>query len=214
MTSIEILSSLTLLVTKMINIGLFPSTSTLAPSQTSFFAVTLSTIRTRFETLSGTHLEAYSKLWIDLWDSLPITLLSTVYTSLFTNLSLIPDSFDTSSECRGLVKREARFVSRLFGFLEDEEDERWQSATSVLLTRTWDITIARILVTWAAISDENGEDIGILFTLFRLTYFAAIPPKAVETLLSKVTSIWSTTEHIKHSLLPQHQCEQKFHHCI
>lgn len=213
MTSIEILSSLTHLVTKMINVGLFLSTAILAPSQTSFFAMTLSTIRTRFQTLSGNHLEIYSKLWIDVWESLPITLLSTVYTSLFTNLTLIPDGFDTSSECRGLVKREARFVSRLIGFLEDDGDEKWQSITSVLLTRKWDITIARILVTWAAISDENGESSTSFFhTVCRLTHLSAIPPKGVETLLTKVMSVWSSSEHIKHSLLPQHQCERKLHH--
>lgn len=173
MRTIEILSSLTHLVTKMINIGLFPSNTILAPSQTSFFAVTLSTLRTRFQTLSGSHLETYSKLWSDMWDSLPITLLSTVYTSLFTNFSHVPNALDTFSECRGLIKREARFVSRLIGFLEDEEDEKWQSIVSVLLTRNWDITVARILVTWAAISDENGEYTKYFFVLYTIdTYLS------------------------------------------
>ena len=159
------MSSLQLLVTRMINVGLFPSSSpsTLAPSQTSFFALTLSKMRNRFDTLTPDRRTAYTETWNELWGSLPLTLFSNVLGSLFANLAEFPDGLDESPESRGLVKREARLVLRLVGALEGPEDEKWQTVSSVLLSRKWDVAVARILVTWCVISDEHGESLPFRF---------------------------------------------------
>ncbi|THH06825.1 hypothetical protein EW145_g3819 [Phellinidium pouzarii] len=154
----------------------------------AFFLTTLPTIRTRFAMLSRDLQAVYSNIWVDLLASLPSDLFSKVLTSLLIHLAELPDDFDGSTEARGLVKREGRLISRIFGNLEGEEDEKWMAVSAVLIIRSWSIAKARMLVCWAVISDEN-----------------AIPPRALETLVSQVVEIWSSTEHIKHSLLSHHQ---------
>ncbi|KAI5120573.1 hypothetical protein M0805_002523 [Coniferiporia weirii] len=184
----DITASLSFVITKMINIGLFPNSSMFAPSQPSFCLVTLPVIRTRLSTLAGERQTTYSELWTDLFRSLPPGLFTKALVSFFSHLADLPGDFGTSSEARGLMKREGRLLSRIFGSLEGEEDEKWLSVSTVLLTRSWSVAKARTLVCWAAISDEN-----------------AIPPRALETLIPSIMEVWSSTEHIKHSLLSHHQ---------
>lgn len=54
------------------------------------------------------------------------------------------------------MKREARLVSLLMGYLEDEDDGKWAAISSSLLSRNSAAENARVIVCWAAISDEHG----------------------------------------------------------
>ncbi|KAL5494565.1 TEL2 [Sanghuangporus weigelae] len=184
----EIISSMSFLLTKLVNVGLFPSTSSLSPSQTSFPSVTLSTIRSRIASFSGGIQESYICVWRDVFASLPTSLFCKVLPSFVAHLTELPDDFDPSNESRSLVKREALLLSRILGNLEGEEDEKWLSISSTFLVRSWNIAKARILVCWATISDEE-----------------AIPPRAREALLNQIMEVWSSEELIKHSLLSHHQ---------
>ncbi|EJC98569.1 uncharacterized protein FOMMEDRAFT_113710 [Fomitiporia mediterranea MF3/22] len=186
--SSEIVSSLTSLMTKLVNIGLFPSTTSLAPSETSFPSIVLPAIRSRTYSSSGEAQGTCGTLWNEIFASLPPGLFSKALASFVSHLAELPDDTDTSDAARGLVKREAIVLSKIFGNLEGEEDEKWLSVSSALLTRTWSIAKARILVCWVSVSDER-----------------AIPPRAKETLVSRIIDVWSSEEHIKHSLLSSHQ---------
>lgn len=101
---------------------------------------------------------AYEELWIDLFSSLSTSSLIRVLSSLSAHTTDINDDLDASAEARGLVKREARIFVHLFGPLGDEDDEKWQAITSVWLGREWSIAKCRMLVCWASLSDENGEE--------------------------------------------------------
>lgn len=148
---------MTLLITKLINNGLFPDTASLAPSQTSFLSSTLPTIRTRFASLPSKLRDAYSVTLQGTFNALPSSLFSKVLASFVAHVAELPDNLEASDITRGLVKREALLISKALGILEGEEDEKWSSVTATLLTRTWSIAKARILVCWASISDENCE---------------------------------------------------------
>ncbi|KLO14563.1 hypothetical protein SCHPADRAFT_965696 [Schizopora paradoxa] len=182
------LSALTIIFSKMVNLGLFTrnriTESTMEPG---FFAV-LPRIRDRLSQLNSDKQSIYSSAWSTIWSSLPPAQLSKVIEALFANLTGLPDVLSTSSEARSLVKREARLVSLLMGYLEDEDDGKWTAISSSLLSRNFVAENARIIVCWAAISDEY-----------------VIPKRALESLLDKTLDIWSSPEHIKHSLLSQHQ---------
>ncbi|KAL5536155.1 TEL2 [Sanghuangporus sanghuang] len=184
----EIISSMSFLLTKLVNVGLFPSTTSLSPSQTSFPSVTLSTIRSHIASFSGGTQESYICVWRDVFASLPMSLFCKALASFVAHLTELPDDLDSSNESRSLVKREALLLSRILGNLEGEEDEKWLSISSTFLVRSWSIAKARILVCWATISDEE-----------------AIPPHARDTLINQIMEVWSSEEHIKHSLLSHHQ---------
>ncbi|KAL5519659.1 TEL2 [Sanghuangporus vaninii] len=183
----ETISSLSFLLTKLVNVGLFPSTTSLSPSQTSFPSVTLSTIRSRIVSFSGGTRESYICVWREVFVSLPTSLFCKVLASFVAHLMKLPDDLDSSNESRSLVKREALLLSRILGNLEGE-DEKWLSISSTFLVRSWSIAKARILVCWATISDDE-----------------AIPPRARETLINQIMEVWSSEEHTKHSLLSHHQ---------
>lgn len=85
------------------------------------------------------------------------TVLSKALVSFLESLSKLPDDFDTSEESRGLVKREGLVLANVFGVLTGDEDEKWDAIIAGVLMRTHSITRARILVCWAAASDEKGE---------------------------------------------------------
>lgn len=150
------ITSLALLTTKLINIGLFPDTTSLAPSQTSFLSITLPTIRTRIASLPSNSRDAYTGILQEMFNALPSSLFSKVLASSVAHVAELPDNLEASDITRGLVKREALLLSRTLGILEGEEDEKWSSISATLLTRTWSIAKARNLVCWASVSDEKG----------------------------------------------------------
>ena len=147
--------SVTVLLTRLVKLGVFPPAPPTLRSQPSFFGATLSTIRAR---LHGLDWQTYSEFWSGVVLSLPSTfVLRAVLTSLFSHLSTPSSGLDSSSSQRELVKREATVLRRFAGTLSIENGEMWECVTALFLSRDWDVGRARIFICWLASCD--GDDI-------------------------------------------------------
>lgn len=161
---------------------MFPPRPPTIRSQPSFFATCLDTIRQR----SG---DDYHVHWAAIVAALPSsTAIQSIFTSLFSSLKPIP--LDGSPNTRMLVKAEANLLKTIFGDLDDPE--LWDSVSAVALGREWDEGSARILVCWAS-NSESGKSSDTKPTL--------------ELLLSRALEVWTSADHIKHSLLSRHHCK-------
>nr|GAT43941.1 predicted protein [Mycena chlorophos] len=174
------ISAFAYLLTKLVNIGIFPSTPPTSPAQSSFFAACLPQIRRR---LAGPQtLATYSSSWISLLGGIPSRLtLQSILTSLFASLRA-----DLGTTCsprdRTAVKEESHLLTRLLDI--GASDELWEASLTVILSRDWNETHARIYVAWIA-QVENDQT-------------------TLERLVDAVIEIWASPEHIKHSLLSRH----------
>jgi telomere length regulation protein len=147
MTSVQgQVTSVTQLLVKLVNVGVFPSSSFLPPSQPSFFRSTLPTIRGRFREDD----DRYSKFWTDILNSLPSTVAQqTLFSSLCYSLAQLPSPLGVTAQDRGIVVQESLLLHAIFGPLQPESDA-WNSVLGVILTRDWNEGHARIFVCWAA----------------------------------------------------------------
>ncbi|KAI6005995.1 telomere length regulation protein-domain-containing protein [Pisolithus albus] len=171
------ISLLTHVFTKLVGVGMFPSSVHLSPSQPSFFRSTLPVIRQRLRE-NGSGSRAYKSLWSTLMSSLPSLLTQrAVVASLFASL----DSMSASDACSGSsASREALLLQGVLG--EASSDTKlWQVITAVILNRTWGQNYARLFVCWIS----------------RNT-------RALETFISDVLGVWTSPDHVKYSLLSQH----------
>ncbi|KAH7930867.1 hypothetical protein BV22DRAFT_1124623 [Leucogyrophana mollusca] len=178
-------SSLTSLLTKLANHGVFPSSFPLPPSQPSFYRVTLPVIRERLEEDRS---KRYSTLWSSVVGSLPsIIIQQTILTSLFSSLAQPPSSvMDASAQGRGSIAREAALLLGILGPLRPDT-EIWDSALAVMATRDWNEAHARIFVCWASGGKSHSIDL-----------------EALNDLLARVLDVWSAPDHVKYSLLSRH----------
>ncbi|KAJ7684995.1 telomere length regulation protein-domain-containing protein [Mycena polygramma] len=171
--------SLTYLLTKLANLGAFPPTQPSSRSQPSFFQATLPQIRVRLtHENSATYSAAWSRLLRGFSSSFTV---QSIVTCLFGSLSA-ESSTDSSPEQRALVKRESLVVLGLLGPVVPEDSELWESMSAVILTREWSQGHARIFVCWVA-----GPQVDLQ-----------------ELLLDCVVEMWSSPDHVKHSLLSRH----------
>lgn len=166
-----VVSSIIYLLTKLVNLGLFPPNSPTLPSQASFFLATLPIIRSR---LDGGANENYSKIWAEVFLGFPSIALQTVLTSLFASLRRVDTPLDGSAYQRACVKGEALLLDRLVGRMSPDNEELCEIAIPVILGRNWDESCARIFVCWVAgpqmrDTDDNGDTIHTPFWL-RLTH--------------------------------------------
>ncbi|KAI6036637.1 telomere length regulation protein-domain-containing protein [Pisolithus microcarpus] len=127
------ISLLTHLFTKLVGVGMFPSSAHLSPSQPSFFRSTLPVIR---QEVTGER---------TLMSSLPSLLTQrAVVGSLFASL----DSMSAPNACsRSAVSREALLLQGVLGEASSDTN-LWQVITAVILTRTWGQNYARLFVCW------------------------------------------------------------------
>ncbi|KAI0340651.1 hypothetical protein BDW22DRAFT_1360072 [Trametopsis cervina] len=178
----DALSATSYLLTKLTNIGLFPANPPATAFQPSFFGVVLPSVRSELDPES----EAAS-MWPQILSSISsISTLQLVLTSLLAHLSPVSD-LDGSPKSRAVVKREAMLMSLFLGPMIKDSDAV-DSLVSVALGRPWSIGHARILICMAAIYDRaRGSTTGL------------------ELLLAKVVDLWTTPDHIKHSLLASHR---------
>lgn len=177
------LDSLSYLLTKLVNIGAFPTSIPVSPTQPSFFSATLSSIRDRY------HAPSYGAKWVAILGALPSTMtLQTVLVSLFAHLSPV-QALDAAPSTRALVKREAQLLGAVLG-QPSKNSDLTEGIFAAILGRTWSVGHARIFVCWAAGAET-----------------ARVNSKGLQLLLDRAVDLWTTPDHIKHSLLAGHQCK-------
>ncbi|TFK72508.1 hypothetical protein BDN72DRAFT_792148 [Pluteus cervinus] len=171
------------LFTKLVNIGAFPATQPVSRSQPSFFQSTLHIIESR---LDGSE-PRYAEFWHTLFASFGSSLtLQSILTSLLGSISPVRPTDPTPKE-RALAKSMGLLLFNLVGPLSPEQEELWETAFGVILSRNWGEGYARIFVCWVCAS-HNGK----------------VDEKALEQVLDRVLDAWSSPEHVKHSLLSRH----------
>ncbi|KAF8270409.1 telomere length regulation protein-domain-containing protein [Lactarius quietus] len=176
----ENMPSVTYLLTKLVNVGAFPTSEPTSPSQHSFFMSTLPTIKARLSK-GGTAAELYSAFWATLLEALPSSItLQSILISLFSHVSVPDVPLDPSPSSRALVKREATLLQGIVGRLADSKRYVSDNVSTAMLARDWSEGHARVYACWIA-----GATAG-----------------AIDT---KVLDIWTSPEHIKHSLLGRHR---------
>ncbi|KAF5358532.1 hypothetical protein D9756_001830 [Leucocoprinus leucothites] len=180
--------SVNYLLTKLVNVGAFPQSPPTTESQPSFWKTNLRIIRQHLLSLSEP--KPYSHAWRSLILSLPSSLtLRSVLTSLFASLEHIRPATDVSWEKRAQVKSESQILTAVLGSLNENEEQLWETATSLILSRDWEESYARIFVCWLAGSNESQQ----------------VNTKVLRAFLELIVDAWSTPEHIKHSLLSRHR---------
>ncbi|KAK0210548.1 telomere length regulation protein-domain-containing protein [Desarmillaria ectypa] len=179
------ISSIVYLLTKLVNLGLFPPSPPTLPSQASFFLATLPVIRNR---LDGSVNGNYSKIWAEVFFGFPSIILQTVLTSLFASLRRLDAPLDGSAYQRAWVKREALLLDQLVGRMSPDNGELCETAIPVILGRNWDESCARIFVCWVAGPQTHDID-----------------DNALSHFLREIVTVWSSSDHVKHSLLARHQ---------
>ncbi|TFK42888.1 telomere length regulation protein-domain-containing protein [Crucibulum laeve] len=183
----DALHSVTYLIVKLVNLGVFPPTPPTARSQPSFFQTALPTIRSR---LKAEDAKAYSSCWSTLMLDVPSSLsLRSILTSLFASLSTVEPSLDPSLFHRVRVKEETQILSEVVGCVTPDKEELWETATSLIIGRDWDEARARIFICWVSGGSMDGK----------------VNLKALGAFLDSVLEIWSSSTHIKHSLLSRHR---------
>ncbi|KAJ3844507.1 telomere length regulation protein-domain-containing protein [Lentinula raphanica] len=176
----ERVASITFLLTKLVNLGVFPLNPPNADSQPSFFHTTLPIIRPR---LAQSDVDSYSSSWLRVFRNFESSFaLQHVLASLFACLNTPESSTDKTPLARALVKREAFVLNKLCPFTK-VDDEIWQATSAVVLGREWKEAMSRVFVCWIAACDQ---------TLLAL-------------LLNETVSLWSNPEHIKHSMISRHR---------
>ncbi|KAJ7109184.1 telomere length regulation protein-domain-containing protein [Mycena epipterygia] len=174
-------ASMTYLLTKLVNVGTFPAAQPSSRSQPSFFHATLPQIRTR---LTQENSASYSAAWSRILRGFSSSFtLQSIVTSLFGTLP-VECGIDSSPHQRAMVKRESLLLLRILGPVVSDDTELWESISAVILTREWNESHARIFVCWVSGPQNNLQ--------------------ALELLLNCVIEMWSSSDHVKHSLLDRH----------
>jgi telomere length regulation protein len=194
------------LLTKLVNLGVFPAAPPTSRSQPSFFGATLVTIHRRLR--SEGH-ETYSSFWSNVLKSISSTLtLQTIITSLLSSFPDVSPPLSPDMRQRSQAKQGGTLLRQLIGPLSPENDELWQCFIALALGRDWSEGRARMFVCWVAqvgdpTSNEKGDNtFGISHHRYLSTSLAAL-----EKFLDKAVELWSNPEHVKHSLLSRHHCE-------
>ncbi len=199
--------SVTYLLTKLVNVGAFPTSKPTSPSQHSFFLSTLPAIRARFS--KGDNSSAlYSAFWATLLESLPSSFtLQSVLTSLFAHISVPHAPLDSSPSSRTLVKREATLILGIIGRLTVDKQYLVDSTSTAMLARDWSEGHARVYACWVAGATADMFDTKgtcVMVADYRCLRFQTI---AVSAFLTPTLNIWTSPDHIKHSLLGRHRCK-------
>lgn len=180
-------ASVTYLLLKLVNLGVFPPNRPVQRSQPSFFETTLSTIRSR---LSANDSQEYSIYWHSIFLNVPsILALRSILTSLFATLPVVGSTLDPILREGAFVKRDAFLLFELIGPLVPETQEVWDIAVPLIIERDWGESFARIFVCWISGSFSGKE----------------VNAKVLYSFLQDVLETWSSPEHIKHSLLSRHR---------
>lgn len=147
--------SITYLLTKLVNLGIFPSSLPVARSQPSFFHTSLPSIRRRLKSDSS---KPYSDYWSALIIAIPSShTLQSILTSIFSSLLVIEPPTDTVPTSRSHVKQEASLLNSLIGSITPDKPELWEIGTSLMTSRDWAESHARIFVCWLSGGSQSTE---------------------------------------------------------
>lgn len=141
------------LLSKLVNVGLFPPRPPTARAQPSFFAAALPAIRTHLTS------PAHAVLWAGVLRALPSALaLQAVLASLFGALPAIEPALDGSPAVRTRVRREAALLAGVVGRLRPGGDDQpvWDVAIGLVLSREWPPAHARVFVCWLSADTEGA----------------------------------------------------------
>jgi telomere length regulation protein len=145
------------LLTKLVNLGVFPAVPPTSRSQPSFFGANVATILRRLE--SEDH-ESYSNFWSKVLKSISSTLtLQTILTSLISSIPDISPALSPDMRQRSQAKQGATLLRQLAGPLFLENDEIWQCFIALALGRDWSEGRARMFVCWVAETGEKGNEL-------------------------------------------------------
>ena len=201
------MSSITYLLTKLVNVGAFPASKPTSPSQHSFFLSTLPTIRARLSK-GGTTGELYSAFWASLLEALPSSFtLQSVLTSLLAHISVPHPPLDPSPSSRVLVKREAILLQGVVGRLTDGKQYMFDSVSTAMLARDWSEGHARVYACWIAGATASAVDAKGKCLVVMVHMRLILNTVAISAFLTPALDIWTSPEHIKHSLLGRHRCK-------
>ena len=141
----DVVPSITYLLTKLVNVGIFPPSLPIARSQSSFFHTSLPSIRRRLKSDDS----KYSDYWSAMILAIPSShTLQSILISIFASLLVIESSTDTTPASRARVKEEASLLNGLLGLITPDKPELWEIGTSLLTNRDWPESHARIFVCW------------------------------------------------------------------
>jgi telomere length regulation protein len=142
----DVVPSITYLLTKLVNVGIFPPSLPIARSQLSFFHTSLPSIRRR---LKSDNSKPYSDYWSAVILAIPSShTLQSILTCIFASLLVIEPSTDTAPTSRACVKQEASLLNGLIGLITPDIPELWEIGTSLLTSRDWPESHARIFICW------------------------------------------------------------------
>lgn len=170
------ISSISHLVAKLTNFGLFPSVpaNALPLSLVSFFAVTLPKMQERIHS-SGAFASDCAKQGASVWPAITASLSHTnrsqIATSLIMNLDKVEEhNFISSSDgVRRQITMNAVILRYVFGSFvrvdDDEVGDLWDIVGSTALAKHWDVFTARIYVTWVAGVGDKGSISGKMLHL-------------------------------------------------
>lgn len=149
------LPSVAYLMSKLVNLGVFPPSPPVARSQPSFFQTVLPTIRSR---LLSEDAHAYSSYWAALITNFPSSLtLQSILTSLYASLSTIEPVLDVTPSKRALTRRQAWLLSGILGDPTADNSGLWETATNLITGRDWDESFARIFACWVSGGSRSGK---------------------------------------------------------
>jgi telomere length regulation protein len=204
--------SITYLLTKLVNVGAFPTSKPTSPSQHSFFLSTLPTIRARLSK-GSTAAGLYSAFWASLLEALPSSFtLQSVLTSLFAHISVPDVPLDPSPPSRALVKTEAILLQGIVGRFTDGKQYLFNSVSTAMLARDWSEGHARVYGCWIAGATAGTVDTKGKCSRCHDPHEPHVEYSAISAFLTPALDIWTSPEHIKHSLLGRHRCKRSVVH--
>ncbi|KAG6891043.1 hypothetical protein C0992_010705 [Termitomyces sp. T32_za158] len=198
----DVVSPVTYLLSKLVNLGVFPLLQRISEFQPSFFQVTLPIICSR---MTSTSASSYTAIWSSLLSDLPALTLRSILTSLLAATPPLKHPMDAKISQRIIVKRAAGLLRGITGQVTPEREGVWEAVMGIILSKDWDEGYARIFVCWlfgsfrGHLPSEKGYNhpTDNIFLLIRIT--------ALEVFINQVLTAWSLPDHIKHSLLSRHR---------
>lgn len=166
-------------------------------------------------TRSNAASSTYSDTWAGFVRSLPLISQQTFLASLLASLDCRIGLDQTPPAIRK-VRESAGILHGIIGKLDlwPGNIEIWTALTAVVCAsgRTWDIGIARTIVSWVVVESQGltANGAGEYCASLRCSCYINVSPLALSKLCDTVISLWTNPEYIRHALLHEHRCSWTF----